>query len=60
MQSRLDSLASPSEAALGLAGVAAAQFGSDLGLERAALVSGEPPGSGADQCVEEYDRVFHE
>jgi hypothetical protein len=44
VQSLLDGLTPPAEAPLGLAGVAAAQFGGDLGQERAALVSGEPSG----------------
>ena len=41
VQPLLDGLAPPAEASLGLAGVAAAELGGDLGLERAALVSGE-------------------
>ncbi len=44
LQSLLDGLASPSEASFGLSGVAAAEFGGDLGLEGAASVSGEAAG----------------
>src|SRR4029079_10557984 len=39
----LDRLASPAEAVFGLAGVAAAQCRDHLGLEQAALISGQPP-----------------
>ena len=60
VQPLLDGLAPPSEASFGLAGVAAAQFDGDLGLEGAALVSGEASGPGADQGVEAFDGVFHE
>src|SRR5512144_853110 len=56
----LDGLTPPAEASFGLAGVAAAQFGGDLGLERAALISGEPPGPGTDQGIEAFDGAFHE
>ena len=59
VQPLLDGLASPAEAAFGLAGVAAAQFRGDLGLEQAALVSGEPSGPRADQGVDVLDGVFH-
>ena len=44
LQAFLDGLASPSEAPFGLSCVAVAQFGGDLGLEAAALVSGEASG----------------
>ena len=60
VQSLLDRLASPAEAAFGLAGVAAAQFGGHLGLEQAALVSGQPSGPRPNQGVEAFDGVFHE
>ena len=60
VQPLLDGLAPPAEASFGLAGIAAAELDGDLGLEGAALVSGEPAGPGADQCVEEFDGVFHE
>ncbi len=60
LQSLRDGLTPPAEATFGLAGVAAAQFGGDLGLEGTALVSGEPSGPGPDQGVEARDGVFHE
>ena len=60
LQPLLDGRTPPSEASLGLAGVAAAEPDGDLGLERAALISGESPGPGADQGVKEFDGVFHE
>src|SRR3982750_4674982 len=44
VQSLRDGLTPPAEASFRVAGVAAAQFGGDLGLDRAALVSGEPSG----------------
>ena len=44
LQSLLDGLTSPSEASFGLASTALAEFGGDLGLERAALVSGKTLG----------------
>ena len=57
VESLLDGVAPPAEAAFGLAGVAAAQFGGDLGLEQAALVSGEPSGPRPDQGVEAFAGV---
>src|SRR5438046_561454 len=59
MQPRRHGVASPAEAAFGPAGIAAAECGGDLGLEEAALVSGEPPGGGADQGVAAFDVVAH-
>ena len=59
VQSLLDRLASPAEAVLGLAGVAAAQCRGHLGLEQAALVSGEPSGPRPNQGVVLLDGVFH-
>src|SRR3954470_19326073 len=59
VQPLLDRVASPAEASLGLAGAAAAEHGSDLGLEQAALVSGEAPGPGPDQGVVLLNRVIH-
>src|SRR3954447_1228643 len=55
----LDRLASPAEAVLGLPGVAAAQRRDDLGLERAALVSGQPPRPRPNQGVIFLDGAFH-
>src|SRR5512135_1648472 len=60
VESLLDGLTPPAEASFGLAGVAAAQFGGDLGQERAALVSGEPSGPGTDQGIEAFDGVSHQ
>jgi hypothetical protein len=57
VQPLLDGLTPPAEASLGLAGVAAAESDGDLGLERAALISGESPGPGTDQGVKEFDGV---
>src|SRR4051794_3674615 len=59
VESLLDRLASPAEAVLGLAGVAAAECRDDLGLERAALVSGEPSGPRPNQGVILLDGDFH-
>ena len=59
VQSLLDRLASPAEAVLGLAGAAAAQCRGHLGLEQAALVSGQPPGPRPNQGVVLLDGVFH-
>src|SRR4051812_41472152 len=59
IQSLLDRVASPSEAALALPGGAAAQRRDHLGLERAALVSGEPSGPRANQGVVLLDGIFH-
>ena len=60
VQSLLDRLASPAEASFGLAGAAVAQFRGDLGLEQAALVSGQPSGPRTDQGVEALDGAFHD
>src|SRR5512135_352109 len=59
VQSRLDGVASPTEASFGLAGAAAAQFHGHFGLEQSALVSGEASGSGTNQGVEALDGVIH-
>src|SRR5215471_779493 len=59
VQSLLDRLTAPAEASLGVAGAAAAQRRGDLGLERAALVSGEASGPRTDQGVVLLNGVFH-
>src|SRR5205823_9351918 len=51
VQSLLDRLASPAEASLDLAGATPAERGGDLGLEQAALVSGQASGPRSDQGV---------
>src|SRR4051812_35941471 len=60
MQRLLDGLTPPAEAALGLAGVAGAEFQGDLGLEGATSVAGESPGPRSDQGVEDFGGVLHE
>src|SRR5512132_641838 len=57
--SRLDRLASPTEASLGLAGTAAAQRRGHLGLEQAALISREATGPRPDQGVVLLNGVVH-
>src|SRR5512135_2206961 len=59
VQSRLDRLASPTEASLGLAGTAAAQRRGHLGLEQAALISREATGPRPDQGVVLLNGVVH-
>src|SRR5436305_1471360 len=51
VQPLLDRLTSPAESALGLAGAAVAERRSDLGLEQAALISGQASGPRSDQGV---------
>ena len=60
VETLLNRLASPAEASLGLAGAAAAQRRGHLGLEQAALVSGEASGSRPDQGFELRDGVVHQ
>src|SRR5205823_8946804 len=55
----LDRRASPAEAVLSLSCVAAAQGRDDLGLEQAALVSGQTSGPRPNQGVVLLDGVFH-
>jgi hypothetical protein len=59
VESLLDRLASPAEAVLGLPGVAAAQCRDHLGLEQAALVSGQPPRPRPNQGIILLNGVFH-
>jgi len=47
VQTLLEGVSSPSEAALGLAGTAVAEGQADLGLEQSALEAGEALGTGA-------------
>ena len=60
VQSLLDRLASPAEAPFGQSGTAAAQFRSHLGLEQAALVSGQSSRPRTKQGVEALDGPFHD
>src|SRR5512135_502766 len=59
VQSLLDRLASPAEASLDLAGAATAERRGHLGLERAALVSGEASGPRPNQGVILLNGVVH-
>src|SRR5512135_3016641 len=59
VQTLLHRLPAPAEASLGLAGAAAAQRRGHLGLEQAALVSGEASGPRPDQGVVWRDAVVH-
>src|SRR5512142_1059115 len=59
VQSLLDRLASPAEASLDLAGAATAERRGDLGLEQAALVSGEASGPRPNQGVILLNGVVH-
>src|SRR5512135_3215081 len=52
VESRLDGVASPTEASFSLSSTAAAEFGSHLGLEQAALISRELSGTRSKQGVE--------
>src|SRR3982750_1769705 len=60
VQTLLDRLAAPAEAALGLAGAAAAERRGHLGLEQAALVSGEASGPRSNQGVVWRGGVVHQ
>src|SRR5512135_835534 len=59
VQSLLDRLASPAEASLDLAGAATAERRGHLGLEQAALVSGEASGPRPNQGVILLNGVVH-
>src|SRR4249920_379218 len=59
VQSLRDRLAPPAEASLGWAGAAAAQRRDHLGLEQAALGSGEVSGPRSDQVVILFHGVVH-
>ena len=59
VQSLLDRVASPAEASFGQSGTAAAQFRSHLGLEQAALVSGQSSRPRTKQGVEVVCGAFH-
>ncbi len=60
MESFLDRLAPPAETAFGFASAAVAQFGSDLGEEQAALVSGQALGAGTKQVINAGGGRVHE
>ena len=60
VQSLLDRLASPAEASFGLSGTAVAQFRSHLGLEQAALVSGQSSGTRTKQGINAGGGRVHE
>ena len=59
VQPLLDGLAPPAEAAFGLAGVAVAELGGDLGVEGPAAEAGQPSGPGTDQGVERFGGGIH-
>src|SRR3954454_15725369 len=59
VQPLLDGVASPAEASLGLAGAAVAEHRGHLGLEQAALVSGEATGPRPNQGVELLNGMVH-
>src|SRR5262249_22172713 len=60
LQALADGLASPAEAAFGLAGIAVAQGKCNFSQEEAALVAAQPPGCGLQHGVVTLAESFHD